>query len=155
MTSNNVPTSDAIDQTPPLNQVIPGFMHLDEWAWVECDFPRLLPRDGAERLRAEFDCSLTVRQAARIPFLGSDEANGLSIADLAKLCAPYVRAWNVTEFDPETGEMCAAPPPKEIGASAFDATVPGVVVWVAMTLRRLHFQGGPDRPNDETPSAAG
>jgi hypothetical protein len=137
----------ANDEMPALDQTIPGFSHITEWAEVVCDWPALAPRDGAKPLHAELCTSLTIGEAMEI-----QEAMNTTVGQISPRIAPFVRSWNVTARNAKTGAFEPVPPPAEIGVDAFKSTRPGVVAFLAITLLRIHNQGGPDRPKETMPS---
>jgi hypothetical protein len=137
------------EKRPDLNQAIPGFLHTDEWVWIDCEDPSLTPREGAQPLRAEFYVGLTVGEAMALP---NPFNGGTTVQQVADAAAPFVRAWNLTAIDRATGEVTPVPPPIEGGFESFKQARPGVASWCVWSLIQLHVNGGPDRPNAETPS---
>lgn len=118
-----------------------------DWIRVSCEWPALKPRDGFEPIWAEFDATLSFREATSIP----TEA-GVPLIKLFAHIAPRIRAWNVREFDADSGQMVPVPPPMEIGTEALMRCRGLVVEWLAYTLRSISLFGGPNRKNEPSTS---
>ena len=121
-----------------------------DWITVECEWPALKPRDGFAPVTAEIDASLTFKEAIAIPI----EA-GVPLINIFRHIAPRVRAWNVQEWDAESGALVPVPPPSEIGTEAFMRCRPLVVEWLGWAVRTYSLNGGPNRKNGATPSGDG
>lgn len=130
-----------------------GWYGAADWIRVECDgaspWERLAPREGFAPLWAEIDAGMTFQEAFAIPL-----EPGTPIARLYPHIAPRIRAWNVREWDPATGQTVPVPPPNEIGIAAFVRCRPLVVEWLAWIVRETALRGGPNRKN-ETPRSGG
>jgi hypothetical protein len=156
--SQPLPDPEPAPQLPtmPTIAAIPGadgWYGNADWIRVECDgespWEMLKPREGFPPLWAEIDATLTFGEALAIPI-----QSGIPLIKLFAHIAPRVRAWNVMEFDAETGTMVDVPPPAEIGTAALMRCRPAVAEWLAWTLRQTTLSGGPNRKNATTPSDA-
>jgi hypothetical protein len=127
-----------------------GYYHDAHWLTVACDWDSLKPRAGFKPLAAEIDVSLTFAEAMAIP-----DPFHTPFSELAPHVCPRVRAWNARMRDPETGKAVPAPPPAEAGVAAFRDVKPGIMAWLAFTLKTVHLGGGPNRGNATPPSGGG
>lgn len=130
----------------PFPAIVPdedGFYHNADWIRIECDWPGLAPREGFKPLWAEIDSNLTFDDAEAIP-----DVFNTNFGQLYRYVCPRVRAWNALGIDQATGELKPVPPPAEIGADAFRAVKPLILVWLAYTLKTIHLSGGPARPKE-------
>ena len=142
--------AEAIASNPIIHDNFPavvpdpdGFYHSAQYLRMECDWPGLAPMEGCAPLWAEINATLTFDQCEAIP----DPWN-TNFGDLYRHICPHVRAWNARGIDQETGELRPIPPPAEIGADAFRAVRPAVLVWLGVTLKWMHLAGGPNRPKE-------
>lgn len=145
MTKKTETDEQAAPPEPVMPAAIPsvdGWYSDADWIRVECDgetpWERLRPRDGAQPLWIELDATLTIREVMSIPL-----AKGKPLAGVIPHLVNRVRAWNVHEFDPETGQFVPVPPPSEIGADAFARCRPAVIEWIATMLQTMSLGGGP------------
>lgn len=132
-----------LDQFPAIVPDEDGYYHAADWIRVECDWPGLAPRDGFKPLWAEIDANLTFDDAEAIP-----DIFNTPFGQLYRHVCPRVRAWNARGIDQETGRLRLVPPPAEIGADAFRAVKPTIMLWLAYTLKTIHLGGGPNRPKE-------
>lgn len=139
-----------IERAPAITPDPTGFYSDADWIRVECDWPKLQPRDGFGKLWAEIDASLTFHEALAIPL----EA-GVPMMDLFNQIVNRVRAWNMREFDAITNTMVPVPPPSEIGKAALMRVKPIVIEWLAFEIRQTSLFGGPNRKNEMTLSDPG
>lgn len=146
-----VPQGDGGSALPVLDQEIPGFAPMDEWAKIECTWDLVSPRSGAEPFWAEISTSLTIREAKNIPEMFGPNVD---VRKLATYVAPYVRSWNATARNLDTGTYEPLPPPAEAGPDVFFAAPLRLLQWIALMLQAIHLQGGPDRPKETPPSDA-
>lgn len=120
-----------------------------EWGEV---FPAILaikPGDGAEPFWAEIRDDLTFADLERIP-----SPLGTQFADQWEVIAPWVTGWNATAVDMGTRERVAVPPPAEAGADAFKTQLPGITLFLNVSLKwhaDLNLPKGPRR-TDDTPA---
>src|SRR4030095_4095321 len=71
-----------IERAPAITPDPTGFYADADWIRVECDWPKLQPRDGFGKLWAEIDASLTFHEALAIPL----EAAGRCLVCSIRAC---------------------------------------------------------------------
>jgi hypothetical protein len=55
-------------------------------------------------------------------------------AEISRAIAPYVKQWNMTAKNPDTGEDVPLPPPAAAGAIVLDRVDQGVTAWLQAVL---------------------
>lgn len=101
-----------------------------EWGPVFPAIQAIAPGEGAEPFWAEIRDDLTFADTERIP-----NPIGTTFADQWAVIAPWVTEWNATAIDEGTRERVAVPPPAEAGADAFKTQLPGITLFLNVSLK--------------------